>query len=110
MQYTFILRVMVCSLALSLGACVYHPPIQQGNVMEAETLQKLHKGMSVNQVISLLGNPVLTNVFKGNELVYVYTFKSDDKPFQEKQLSVYFNKGTVSRYVAKTLPETNSKK
>lgn len=68
--------IATSALALSLSACnVYHMPIQQGNIVTAKMAQKLHKGMSRQQLLASFGPPVLITPYKSNKEIYVYTLK-----------------------------------
>ena len=63
-------------LAMSLSACgswisVNRLDVQQGNVLTAKQLKQVHRGMTKQQVIRVLGNPVLTDVFHPDQLVLI---------------------------------------
>lgn len=76
-----------------LGGCVYHLPIQQGNIITNKDVGSfLHKGMTKGQVRAVLGTPVLVNIFFNNRMVYVYTFqRSYDQKMQLTHLIIYFS-------------------
>ena len=57
-------KLIVLALSLSLlGACalpgLYTPTIVQGNIVDADKVQQLELGMDANQVLFLLGTPLL---------------------------------------------------
>lgn len=56
----------------------YHPPIEQGNKLTTKQKQHIKKGMSQNQVIDLLGEPVLKTPWRNHQMLYVYTFKASN--------------------------------
>ncbi|OGT40364.1 MAG: hypothetical protein A3E81_01070 [Gammaproteobacteria bacterium RIFCSPHIGHO2_12_FULL_36_30] len=56
-----------------LCSCIYHPPFQQGNILSPVQTQKIHRGMSSEQVVAILGSPVLENMYSDNRMTYVYT-------------------------------------
>ena len=58
---------------IALCGCVYHPPFQQGNILTPAKVQAIKAGMSSQEVVGLLGTPVLENIYANNRLVYVYT-------------------------------------
>ncbi len=77
MQRTMTLFSLLICMAITLTGCIYRPPVQQGNVITDKDLGALHKGMTKTKVESLLGTPVLTNIYVDKRLVYVYTFKKE---------------------------------
>jgi outer membrane protein assembly factor BamE len=70
--------------------------IEQGNVMTQDTVNKIHRGMTAEEVKDIMGNPVLSNVFDGNRMDYVYTFKPGYGEGTEKFVTVIFKHGRVS--------------
>lgn len=70
------LALALFTVALS-GCSVFHayrPDVSQGNVITKAQVAQLKLGMSQRQVISIMGEPVLQNVFANNRISYVYTF------------------------------------
>src|SRR6201994_93194 len=87
-------------LTLALGAavsassgCVYRMTIQQGNFLEARTVNQLQVGMTRSQVRYLLGTPMVPDAFDKERWDYLYYFKKGRwrKP-EERRLTVFFNK------------------
>jgi len=68
----------VCVLVLctlSLSACwlsPYYREVAQGNILEENRLAKLKVGMSREDVVALLGTPVLQHPFHHDRWDYVY--------------------------------------
>lgn len=90
-------------LSVSLCGCgtlfrVHRLDVQQGNIITKEMMGKLHKGMSSQQVVNVLGQPVLTDLFPGNQLQYVYTWQPGYGKFTEKRLVITFKHGHVINY------------
>jgi outer membrane protein assembly factor BamE len=90
--------VFIFSLSFLLSGCswsnfpfLYKPDIQQGNVMPPERVAAVKPGMSENEVIYLLGNPVLENTFANEDTVYVYTFKPGKGTMSEQTLLLTFH-------------------
>ena len=52
--------------------------------------------MTPNQVTSILGTPVLKNVYYNNHLVYVYTFKPSHSKMTAKHLIITFVRNQVA--------------
>lgn len=69
----------------------YHVPVQQGNILEAKTVQQVEIGMSKHEVTELLGSPVLRNSFDDNLWTYVYTSKTDGQQPLKQQLTLHFS-------------------
>lgn len=97
---TQIFRALFIALFLSLmlSACVYKINVQQGNLITDETINKIHAGMSVEDVTSLLGDPLLNNVYHDNRLIYVYTMKQGNHRMVRRNLTVYFVNDKVTGY------------
>lgn len=86
------LLILLSFFITTLGGCIYHLPIQQGNIITDKDLSSLlHKGMTKDQVRAVLGDPVLINIFSGNRMVYVYTFQRGyNRRTQSTHLIIYF--------------------
>ena len=85
-------------LSLTLSACVYKINVQQGNVITDEAISKLHVGMSLEDVQTLFGAPLLNNVYHDNRVVYVYTMRQGHHPMTRRNLNIYFVNDKVTRY------------
>ncbi len=100
-------RLILLLLPFLLAACshivpVYHPPVQQGELINSHQVEQLQTGMSPDQVTALLGKPLLVNLFDKNRLVYVYTLKVTRKPRKERQLEVTFINNKMTNFSIKT--------
>lgn len=73
------------------------PTVQQGNVLTEATIQQVKVGMSKEQIIALLGSPVMTNLFNENEWDYVYSIKKDKKPLEHRKFTLLFANDVVAR-------------
>lgn len=117
------LRVMVAALALTalagcssleratasmstLGGWVtpYRIDILQGNVVSKEQAQALQTGMPREQVVNLLGTPLLTSVFHADRWDYVFTFRRQGQAPQQRRLTVFFDGDRLARVEADELP------
>lgn len=96
-----IFLILACG-CFSLSGCyfVYKPDIKQGNILTPKKVNAIRPGMTKEQVIDLLGNPILVNAFGDNQLIYVYTIKPRHGPFRAQQLRVYFSHGRVTHYTS----------
>jgi outer membrane protein assembly factor BamE len=57
------------------GCSYYKVDIRQGNTLDQETVDSLRVGMTKQQVIFLMGTPLLQDPFHANRWDYVYTFQ-----------------------------------
>jgi len=97
-QYYRILTLILTISLLNLAGCVYRPTVQQGNILTKSNTQAIHKGMLKSQVIQVLGAPTLVNIYRNNQLVYVYTLQPNRQAKQERKLLIYFQSNRVTDY------------
>jgi len=90
----------------SIGSFVtpYKIDIQQGNVVTREQAQALKPGMPRAQVRDILGSPLLTSVFHGDRWDYVFTFRRQGQPLQERKFTVFFKGDAMERVESDELP------
>jgi len=90
----------------SIGSLVtpYKIDIQQGNVVTREQAQALKPGMPRAQVRDILGSPLLTSVFHSDRWDYVFTFRRQGQPLQERKLTVFFKGELMERVESDELP------
>lgn len=90
------LKLLIAAIGFSflMAGCShihpYHIPVQQGNVLEAKTVQQVKIGMSKHEVADLLGLPVLGDCFDNCLWTYAYTSKIDGKPPVKQDLILHF--------------------
>src|SRR4030095_6815155 len=94
-QSRFCLAVI---LTVLVGACAYRMDIQQGNHLDAETVNQVQEGMTRKQVRFLLGTPMIEDPFHAERWDYVYFLKPGRKRVaEEHHIIVYFSGDTVAR-------------
>lgn len=54
---------------------IYKPDLPQGNLVTQEQVDELQVGMPVQEVLLILGSPMLPTPFQSNRLYYYYTYK-----------------------------------
>lgn len=87
----FMIKQLLLASTLLLTSCVYTLDIQQGNILEQKEVDKLRLDLTKNQVIYVLGNPVIKDSFSDDAWVYLYTFKNrNDQLEKSKKLTLYF--------------------
>lgn len=67
------LVLVACSLLL--GACIkpYRPDIQQGNIINNSNLREIRYGMSKQEVLFILGTPMVIDPFNEQRWDYFYS-------------------------------------
>jgi outer membrane protein assembly factor BamE len=97
-------------LTLLMAGCafpgVYKINVQQGNILTDEELTSLSEGMSRNQVHSVLGTPLLTNLVDSSREYYIYTFQRSGGDIEEQRVIVYYENDQFSHFEAQLLEET----
>lgn len=96
----FCKTITTIGLILGLSACsiIYHQPVQQGNIITPEEMRQVHRGMSEQALVALLGSPVLKSTFSNDKKVYVYYFSNKRAKVTSYWLRVYMKHGRVARY------------
>lgn len=93
-------KSLICFLMmLVLSGCSFFqirkPVIEQGNIITSEAVSKLHAGMSSDQVIAVMGTPVLSNILSPDRMEYVYTYQDGTTPRKEKHVTCLFEHGRL---------------
>lgn len=90
-------KILLFSLITCLSGCanfpfpgMYKMNVQQGNIMSTATVNEIHAGMSKDQVLAIMGSPVLTDVFNPQQFDYVYTFEHRDYPLTIQRVVIHF--------------------
>lgn len=82
----------------------YKIDVLQGNVVTREQAQSLQPGMSRDQVRGVLGSPLLASVFHADRWDYVFTFRRQGQPSQQRRLTVFFKGEAMERIESDELP------
>ena len=96
---TLVLLMSLAATCAATSGCVYRMNIQQGNFLEARTVDQLQAGMTRSQVRYLLGTPMVPDAFDKERWDYLYYFKKGRlrKP-EERHLIVYFHEDKVEKF------------
>ena len=73
------------------GITPYKIDIQQGNFVTQEMVAQLKPGMSREQVRTVLGTPLLADIFHADRWDYVYRKEAADGKIEERKLTVFFD-------------------
>lgn len=69
----------------------YYVDVQQGNdITDKSAVAKLHVGLNKNEVSSIIGAPLLNDVFSTNTWTYVYTNQINGGEIVKKKLVLEF--------------------
>ncbi|MBN1239725.1 MAG: outer membrane protein assembly factor BamE [Gammaproteobacteria bacterium] len=104
-------RIAACiaacvAAAALLGGCVYRLNIQQGNLLERETIEQVEVGMTRSQVQFLLGTPTVSDTFHDDRWDYPYYFRlGRSREIARRWFVVYFDDDRVERIVHEVAPE-----
>lgn len=93
--------LLVCiSGAVVASGCVHRIPIQQGNFLDREDLDRVAVGMTRVQVRALLGTPMIADPFHQERWDYFYYLNvSRMKEPQKRQFTIYFDEqDNVARF------------
>jgi len=101
-------NIIITSLVpviIFLSSCTWEPDISdiglprvhkidipQGNVVEQDQINQLRPGMNKQQILFLMGTPMLDDSFHANRWDYIYRFKPGYGEIESKQATLYFNK------------------
>ncbi|MFZ5844313.1 MAG: outer membrane protein assembly factor BamE [Pseudomonadota bacterium] len=69
----------------------YKLPVQQGNIIEQKDVDKLKPGMTREQVVFVLGEPLAKSSFETGRWEYMLTTRSGKGETSAKRLTVVFN-------------------
>jgi outer membrane protein assembly factor BamE len=85
---------------------VAHVPVQQGNVITQEMIDRLKPGMTRRQVAFVMGEPVLRNPFDPNRWDYVYSVQVGNVVYQQMRMSLFFEDETLVKFSGDLVPTT----
>lgn len=94
------LSLIICYILLLTGCArndsdyklpgVYRIDIQQGNVIEQESLDRLRPGMDKDQVRFIMGTPAVEDPFHTDRWDYIYTFTRGANRRQQQHVTIIF--------------------
>lgn len=73
----------------------YCVEIQQGNIIDQDDIEKLHIGLNKQAVNSILGEPLLSDMFNKNIWTYVYTKQINAGKIEKKKITLEFKKNKL---------------
>lgn len=104
----FLIPILILAISL-LSACsslnVYKITIQQGNIIEEESLALLKPGMTEKQVQFVLGTPVIKDPFHPNQWDYYHSVKPGYGDRTAYNVRVFFEEGKMTHFERKDITE-----
>ena len=76
---------------------LYHIEITQGNILEQSKVAQIKTGMNKNQVVYLLGNPVLPTAFHNDRWDYIYYNDTSREEIELHRLILFFDGNRIER-------------
>ena len=86
-----------CGVPRALGIAPYKIEIQQGNFISQEMVSQLKEGMSKEQVRSIMGTPLLTDIFHAERWDYIFSRQTPDGRQEQRGLALFFADGKLAR-------------
>ena len=83
---------------MSLAGCaglLHTTVLQQGNIVNDQMVERLKPGMTPEQVLYVMGEPVLKNPFNPNRWDYVYTLEAAGQITRRQVISLFFEDGVL---------------
>jgi outer membrane protein assembly factor BamE len=100
-MFSKLFLLFLSAMLLSFGGCSSFSPykmeIRQGNYTTPEMRKKIKVGMSRQQVTSILGSPLVTDVFHANRWDYIYRFEEKSKLVEQQRFTLHFEGDFVKR-------------
>src|ERR1700753_62321 len=101
-----LLSMALCAVFSASSGCVYRMNIQQGNFLEARTVNQLQVGMTRTPLRDLRGPPMVPDAFDKERWDSLYFFKKGRwrKP-EERHLIVFFKEDKVEKFERNNVPD-----
>ncbi|MCP0913856.1 MULTISPECIES: outer membrane protein assembly factor BamE [Legionella] len=97
------IKTILISVAfvLTLPSCASYDfsrrAVQQGNLLPQSKIERLHVGMSKEDVAILMGTSLISPLFTQDRWDYAYTWRRGNGPMQQRNLVLYFRHGQLVR-------------
>jgi len=85
---------------------VYRVNVQQGNVIEQQTINSLRPGMDRNQVQFLMGTPAIKDPFHADQWDYIFTLSERGGVRKQRHLRIYFEENRLAYLEGDIVPAT----
>lgn len=97
-------RILICIFTAStIVGCtdglLHRLDQQQGNLVTDRMIEQLKPGMNREQVVFIMGQPILKNSFDSDRWDYIYTFAPRSQTPEKRYITLYFEGGLLSKLV-----------
>jgi outer membrane protein assembly factor BamE len=89
-----------------LPSVAYKLEINQGNYITQDMVERLKVGMTRQQVRSVLGSPMITDVFHADRWDYVYELRQRGRRVEHRQFVVLFADDRLVRWEGDEMPQS----
>jgi len=86
MKIKSLLSLALCATLLSACIKPYRPDIQQGNIINNSDLREIRAGMSKQEVLFILGTPMVIDPFNEQRWDYFYSKRNQRKSETDQRL------------------------
>ncbi|MDA8679898.1 outer membrane protein assembly factor BamE [Luminiphilus sp.] len=84
---------------------VYRINVEQGNVVNAEMIEKLRPGLNKRQVRYIMGTPLIEDSFHEDRWDYRYLLRNGTETIAETRLTLWFDGDELARVEGPDAPE-----
>jgi len=104
-------KLLILALLLNLSGCIYKMDIYQGNVVDADQVEKLTLGMNQRTVMELLGSPQILDPFHTQRWDY-YSMAKTRNQSETTQfiITLMFDGGRLSEIILPEEPDAPAEK
>ncbi|OCG15045.1 hypothetical protein A9G45_08585 [Gilliamella sp. HK2] len=81
---------------------VYRPDINQGNYVTPDAIELLQVGQSKEQVVFIMGSPMLTSVFGDNIWYYIFRQQPQHGGVSQRNFAIYFDEMGIVKDIKTT--------
>ncbi len=112
MRFLFVLMLSALVLASGCGMKmpklglpkVHKITIQQGNIVTQEMVDQLKPGMTRNQILFIMGDPVMKNPFNQDRWDYIYFINVPGYPEEQRKMSLFFESDRLASFSGNWTP------
>ena len=98
--YRSLIFIFAASTIVGCGEGLLHRvDQQQGNVVTDRMIEQLKPGMNREQVVFIMGQPILKNSFDSDRWDYIYTFAPRSQTPEKRYITLYFEEDFLARLV-----------
>ena len=98
--YRSLIWIFAVSMIVGCGDGLLHRvDQQQGNLVTDRMIEQLKPGMNREQVVFIMGQPILKNSFDSDRWDYIYTFAPRSQAPEKRYITLFFREGLLARLV-----------